>query len=149
MVAALSLVSQIWIFLGNTDFPTENPRSVVDAALVAELRANPGLHVPLTEDYTMAVDLDLEADEFNMKVYGTSVDLRERVPERAIHIQQKGDQIAIHADHRNPKASWWMWFLHGTLDVPLIPLAAAFWMGLFLALKKNRAGAGSQATNLS
>lgn len=138
-MAVSSLICQVSIFVGNTDFPVENPRSVVDAALVKELRANPGLHVPLTEDYTMAVPLDLEADDFNMRVYGTTVDLRERVPERAIHIQQKGTQTAIHADHRNPKASWWMWILHGTLDVPLIPLAAVFWLGLFMALKKSKA----------
>ena len=137
-LALSSLLCQIYIFVGNTDFPVDNPRAIVDSALIAELRANPGLHVPLTEDYTMDVSLDLEADDFNMRVYGTTVDLRERVPERAIHIQQKGTQIAIHADHRNPKASWWMWFLHGSLDVPIIPLAAIFWLGLFMALKKSK-----------
>lgn len=138
VLALSSLFCQIYIFVGNTDFPVQNPRTVVDDALIAELRANPGLHVPLAEDYTMAVSLDLEADDFNMRVYGTTVDLRERVPERAIHIQQKGKQIAIHADHRNPKASWWMWILHGTLDVPFIPLAAVFWTGVFMALKKSK-----------
>jgi hypothetical protein len=137
LLALVTLVLQLWIFVGNTDFPTKNPRKIVDAKLIARLRGNPGLHLALDPGYTILVPLNLEDDSFNRSVYGTTVDLRERVAERAIHIQKKDGRLAIHADRRNPKASWWMWFLHGTLDVPLIPLALLFWLGIFLFVKKK------------
>ena len=104
----------------------------IDAALLERLRANPGLHLPLDPDYTLAVPLALEEDSFNRSLFGTEVDLREPVDRRSIHIQRKGGLTAIHADDYNPKAGVVSWVLHQTLEVPVVPLLAGLLLGAAL-----------------
>lgn len=60
ILAVVSLLLQASIFLGNTDFPTENPRSRVDSQLIAMLRSKPGLHLALAQDYKIVDPLDLQ-----------------------------------------------------------------------------------------
>ncbi len=122
------------------DFPTESPVTVVDEALVAHLRQNPGLHLALAEDAVITAALELRDDPDNRSFYGTRVDMREARGERAIHIQRKGDRGAIHTDAYNPRAGFWFAFLHG-FEVPLIPLGAGALLGIVVGLWPKRTGA--------
>jgi len=127
MAATLSLLCALLLAVElyeATDFPTASPITVVDAALVARLRAAPGLHLALAPDARFDVTLDLVDDAQNRRIYGTSVDMRERVARRAIHVQRIGERGAIHTDLYNPRMDAWSAFLHGTLEVPVIPLGA-------------------------
>ena len=130
-VAALAVSGLVFLHHDATDFPTASPVAVVDAALVARLRAEPGLHIALAPNYRLDVALDLRDDPGNRSWYGTDIDLREAVPARAIHLQRKTGRLAIHADGHNPRAGLWPAFLHGTVDVPIIPLALVLLFALF------------------
>jgi hypothetical protein len=110
------------LFHHATAFPTGDPIRRIDAAVIAKCRANPGLHFALATDYELGMALPLEDDEANRAIYGTSVDLREPRSEYALHIQVKGATGAIHTDRWNPRAGFKPWLLHGTLEVPMIPL---------------------------
>ncbi len=130
LIGALGLV---YLHHWATDFPREPaPLRRVDADLVARLRAQPGLHLPLDPDYELATPLDLEDDPLNRQVYGTRIDLRERRERAAIHIQVKGELGAIHADATNPKAGAVAWLIHATVDVPFTELVALLAAGLLL-----------------
>lgn len=118
-----------------TDFPTEGPVRVIDQELVERLRANPGLHLALAPRYELRVSLKLADDPLNRFVYGTSLDLREQVAERAIHIQRKGARAAIHTDGHNPASGWRGWLLHGLVDVPVLPLPLVALLGLLLFIR--------------
>jgi hypothetical protein len=117
---------------GATDFPTANPIVVVDQPLIDRLRKTPGLHLALAPDYRLAVRIDLVDDPENRAFYDTQVDLREPVRRRSIHIQRKGPRGAIHADNWNPRAGLWAKLVHGTIDVPVIPLGVLTLLGLVL-----------------
>jgi hypothetical protein len=124
LIPALACAATIVHLLhGATDFPTDDPVRTVDAALVDHLRRHPGLHLALAEDARFQVALDLADDAQNRSIYGTRVDLREQVPRRAIHVQRTRDRGAIHADLYNPRHDPWSALLHGTLEVPILPLA--------------------------
>jgi hypothetical protein len=121
-----------------TNFPTADPIRRVDAGVVAWLRAHPGTHRALAEDAVFEVALDLRDDPWNRWIYGTRVDLREAAPRRAIHVQRKGERGAIHADDYNPKAGSVSALLHGTIEVPVLPLAAGAVLGTAGALRRRR-----------
>jgi hypothetical protein len=121
-------------FHAATDFPTDDPIRVVDASLIQRLRAQPGLHLALAPDYEMAVELPFEDDPANRARFGTSIDMREAVSRRSIHIQRKEGRLAIHADDHNPRAGWEMWLRHATVDVPVVPLGAGVVLGFLIAL---------------
>jgi hypothetical protein len=124
-----------WLHFSATDFPVADPIEVVDAALVERLRAEPGLHLALAEEYEVVVPLDLRDDPLNRLVYGTSIDVREAGPSRsAIHIQRKGTRSAIHTDDHSPKAGAVGWLLHATVDVPFLELLAGLLVGAVLLL---------------
>ena len=119
-----------------TDFPSEAPVAVVDAALVARLRAAPGLHLALDPGYRLATPLDLRDDPQNRWWYGTEVDLREAgVSRSGIHIQKKGPRMAIHADGWNPSAGVFEKVMHGTVDVPAIPMILGIVAGIWLVFR--------------
>ncbi|GIW71390.1 MAG: hypothetical protein KatS3mg102_0932 [Planctomycetota bacterium] len=133
-------------FVRATDFPTAGePIRRVDAALLAYLRAHPGQHLPLAPSYTLAVPLALVDDAANRWLFGTTIDLREPVPRRSIHIQKKGERLAIHADAHNPRAGLGRWLLHATLDVPVLPLVLALLAGAALATAPGRGERGFAA----
>ncbi len=140
-LTALGLGGLLYLHHWATDFPAGDPVRVVDAALIARLRGEPGLHVPLDPGYRLEVPLELADDPVNRRVYGTSVDLRERRPRQSVHIQVKAGRGAIHTDDHNPKAGVIPWLLHGTLDVPATPLALLAAAGLALLLWPARRSA--------
>jgi hypothetical protein len=138
---ALALASAIglaYLYFHATDFPTEAPLARVDEALVAWLRAHPGVHLALAPDAKIEVPLDFREDGSNRTFYGTELDLREAVPRRSIHIQRKNGRGAIHADSWNPKAGAVYQLIHGTVDVPATPLVATLALGLGLAIRAGR-----------
>jgi len=135
LVFLACLLANLALFLSATDFPTKDPIHRVDAALIARCRANPGLHLALAGDYELAVELELRDDATNRKVYKTRVDLREPRAEFAIHIQLKGEAGAIHADRWNPRAGLVPLLIHGSLDVPVIPLSLVMLLSALLALR--------------
>jgi hypothetical protein len=137
--ALLTLLCVLWLcfkYYGATAFPIEAPIRKVDAALVARLRANPGLHLALQRSYVIEVPIVLEEDTQNRFLFGTEVDLREAVPRYSVHIQRKGDRTAIHVDSFNPRAGLLPWFMHHTIEVPVIPVVLAFLIGLFIAIRR-------------
>jgi hypothetical protein len=140
----VALAGTAWLHHAATDFPAGEQVRVVDAALVARLRAEPGLHLPLAPDHELRVELDLADDPVNRLVYGTSVDLRERADRRAIHIQVKDGRGAIHTDDHNPKAGVGAWLLHASLDVPFLPFPLVGVMGSWLLVGGRRRGAGAR-----
>jgi hypothetical protein len=126
---------------GIPDGPPQVER--VDAALLARLRANPGLHVPLAERYTLEVPLELREDRTNRFLFGTEVDLREPVPRLSIHIQKKDGHAAIHADRFNPLAGALGWALHNSVDTPVVPLAGGLLAGAALLALAGRTRPGA------
>jgi hypothetical protein len=149
LLAAVSFSGLGYIYYDATDFPTADPIARVDAALVQRLRESPGRHHALAPDYQLVEGLRLHEDAANRWIYGTDVDLREEVPRRAIHIQKKGSRAAIHADNYNPAWGLGSKLLHGTLDLPVIPLFAAGLLGLGLwarGWRRRPRRAGSSAT---
>ncbi|HVY62583.1 MAG TPA: hypothetical protein VHF22_13065, partial [Planctomycetota bacterium] len=142
VLAAACAAGIVYEYVEATDFPTAEPVTRVDAALVAWLREHPGVHRALAPDARIEVALDLHEDALNREVYGTEVDLREAVPRRAIHIQRKGERGAIHADAWNPAAGAVYKLAHGTLDGPVIPLAAGLLAGIVLGSRRRGGAAG-------
>lgn len=144
-LALVGFVAQGWFYYDATAFPTDAPIEVVDEALLDRLRAEPGLHLALALEHRIVASVVLEDDALNRRVYGTSVDRREPLRRYgSIHIQQKGERAAIHADRFNPAAGFVPWLLHGTLDVPALPslLLTLVGLRLFLARRAGRGGAG-------
>lgn len=137
-LACAAAIVAAWVHApGLPDGPATLAR--VDAAVLEHLRANPGLHVPLAEGYTLAVPLELRDDRANRFLFGTDLDVREPVPRLSIHIQRKDGRAAIHADRFNPLAGVRGWVLHNTLDTPALALFAGLGLGVALLLRGKEA----------